>query len=134
MHVFPKMGFPPFFSTFGDDNKKPIRMSQIFKKPFLVFLILFLGLTGLFCFLPINIFDGEIMYQQGITKWVEPRPLSLYFLLGLEEYQTNLNLEYPGAIVVSKYLTAKGYAIAVIFMLGIPSLVGYRIHLQNTSH
>jgi hypothetical protein len=65
--------------------------------------------------LPINLFDGEIVYK--------PRPLSLHFVSGLE-YGKNLPKE-----IADYYLTPKGYIFAVLFILGIPSLLAYRIKI-----
>jgi hypothetical protein len=67
-------------------------MKQFLLKPLNIFLIgtLIIGIP-LFL-LPINLFDGEIVYKSGISTMVEPRPLSLHFVSGLE-YGKNLPKE-----------------------------------------
>ena len=98
-------------------------MKQFLLKPLHIFLIgiLFIG-TPLFL-LPINLFDGEIVYKSGISTMVEPRPLSLHFVSGLE-YGKNLPKE-----IAAYYLTPKGYIFAALFILGIPALIAYRIKI-----
>jgi hypothetical protein len=54
---------------------------------------------------------------------VEPRPLSLHFVSGLE-YGKNLPKE-----IADYYLTAKGYLFAALFILGLPALIAYRIKI-----
>lgn len=104
-------------------------MIRFFKKPINLFLVLFLFLLLLFCLFPINIFDGAIVYEKELTRYIEPRPLSLHFLLGFENYKETFQKEMPGWTIVDKYFTAKGYAMAAIFTLGIPALAAYRVHL-----
>ena len=98
-------------------------MKQFLLKPLIIFLMgtLFIGIP-LFL-LPINLFDGEIVYKSGISTMVEPRPLSLHFVSGLE-YGKNLPKE-----ISDYYLTPKGYIFAVLFILGIPGLLAYRIRI-----
>ena len=113
-------------------------MIPFLRKPFNFFLLLFAVLLLIFSLFPINIFDGAIVYEkgEGLAKFIEPRPLSLHFLFGFENYQGIFEREMPGWIVVDKYLTAKGYAMAAIFIIGIPALAAYRLHLgknRNTN-
>jgi len=98
-------------------------MKKIFVKPINTFLILFIFLILLFFLLPINIFDGEIIYQQGLVTMKEKRPLSLHFVAGLEYAKTELKgiKEY--------HLLGKGYLMAFLFIVGIPAIVAYRVNL-----
>lgn len=106
-------------------------MIQFLRKPINLFLVLFVVLLLVFCLFPINIFDGAIVYEkgEGLAKFIEPRPLSLHFLFGFENYKEIFEKEMPGWIIVDKYLTPKGYAMAAIFIIGIPALAAYRLHL-----
>ena len=106
-------------------------MKQFFTKPLYVFFLLFVVLSIAFCCFPINIFDGEIVYQQGISVLKEMRPLSLHFVLGLEYSKSELANIMPGYTVKDYYLLPKGYAMAFIFIVGIPALLAYRVHLGN---
>jgi hypothetical protein len=100
-------------------------MKQFFSKPINTFLLLFILLLAAFLFLPINIFDGEIVYKQGLVTMKEKRPLSLYFVSGLEYSKAELKG------VKDFYLVPKGYIMAVLFILGIPALVAYRVKLAQ---
>lgn len=72
---------------------------------------------------PINLFDGEIVYRSGISTIVEPRPLSLHFIAGIEG-----NATIPDD-VVDYYLTTKGYILAFLFIFGLPAIIAYRVFL-----
>lgn len=104
---------------------------HILRKPISIFFILVILLLLIFLLLPINIFDGEIIYQQGLVTMKEQRPLSLHFVAGLEYSPSDLKgiKEY--------HLLPKGYLMAALFILGLPALVAYRIKLgkknQNKS-
>lgn len=95
------------------------------KKPLLIFLIGTLSLTILFFALPINIFDGVILYKNGIQELTIERPLSLSYFIGFGYNEEDL------IGVKSFYLTTKGIVMAFIVILGIPALVAYRFHLKK---
>ena len=65
-------------------------MKRFFSKPLNTFLTLFILLFLIFLLFPINIFDGEIIYNQGLVTMAEKRPLSLYFVSGLEYSKNEL--------------------------------------------
>jgi hypothetical protein len=98
-------------------------MKKFLAKPINTFLVLFISLLLTFFLLPINIFDGEIVYQQGIQKIVEQRPLSLYFISGLEYDKAQL------VGVKEYYLLPKGYFMAFLFIFCIPLLLAFRVSL-----
>jgi hypothetical protein len=100
-------------------------MRQFLQKPFFVFITLSLLIAAPLFLLPINVFQGEIVYHSGISTIVEPRPLSLHFVSGLEYYGENLKG------VQDYYLTARGWILAFIFIVGIPALVAYRMYLKR---
>ena len=95
------------------------------KKPLFIFLIGTLSLLILFFTLPINIFDGVILYKNGIQELRIERPLSLSYFIGF-----GYNVEDLIG-VKSFYLTTKGIVMAFIIILGIPALVAYRFHLKK---
>lgn len=98
-------------------------MKNFLAKPINTFLVLFICLLLTFFLLPINIFDGEIVYQQGLQKIIEKRPLSLYFVSGLEYDREKL------VGIKDFYLVSKGYFMAFLFIFCIPLLVAYRVSL-----
>jgi hypothetical protein len=98
-------------------------MKRFFSKPLNTFLTLFILLFLTFLLLPINIFDGEIIYQKGLVTMAEKRPLSLYFVSGLEYSKGELKG------IKEFHLLPKGYLMAFLFILGIPALTAYRVNL-----
>ncbi|MDG1146825.1 MAG: hypothetical protein P8N52_00835 [Crocinitomicaceae bacterium] len=96
------------------------------KNPIVIFLATVLLLCLLFFVFPINLFDGKIVYQEGLQEVVVDSPLSLSYFIGLGYDE----LDMKG--VKTFYLTTKGIFTAVIFTLGFPVLLAFRIHLKNT--
>ena len=95
------------------------------KNPFFIFcLSVFLISVPLFIF-PINLFDGEIIMQNGLSESKIKAPLSLSYFIGLgynkEEMQEIKNF----------YLLPKGYFLAFCIVLGFPALLAYRVYLAN---
>lgn len=95
------------------------------KKPYLIFLIGFSVLALVFFTLPINIFDGVIIYENGLQELKIERPLSLSYFIGLGYDSKDL------AGVKTFYLTTKGLIMALIFIVGIPALIAYRFKLKK---
>ena len=94
----------------------------MFKKPIIIVLILSSILAILFFTLPINLFDGVIVYKEGISTINVETQLSLSYFVGLgfdEADMTN---------VESFYLTLKGKVMAVLFIFGFPALLGVRMY------
>jgi hypothetical protein len=76
--------------------------------------------------IPIELFDGEITYRVGAGEVTEPFALSLSYFIGIGYDPADLDS------VVGFHLTARGIITALIFIVGIPGLIGYRIYLQKT--
>ena len=82
-------------------------------------------LLAVFFLLPINLFDGVIIEKHGLQEIVHERPLSLSYFIGIG-YDPK-DMEY----IEDLYLTGKGIAMAFIFILGLPSLLAYRVYLKG---
>ena len=96
------------------------------KKPIAIFLATVVILGLMFFLFPINLFDGKIVYQEGLKEYTLDAPLSLSYFIGLGYDEADM------AGVKSFYLTTKGIIMAVIFTLGFPALLAFRVHLRNT--
>lgn len=96
------------------------------KKYLPVFFISFLVLAALLFLFPINLFDGEIVYQSGIQHKVIKAPLSLSYFIGMGYEE----LDMVG--VKSFYLLPVGYLMAFLILLGLPAIISYRIQLGRT--
>ncbi len=102
-------------------------MIRYFKNPFFAFTICFTTIAiPLFTF-PINFFQGEIVYAQGLVEKKVQAPMSLSYFIGLGYSKE----EMTG--VKDFYLTSKGYLLAAILLFGLPGLIAYRIHLGKNS-
>ena len=101
-------------------------MGKIFKKPILVFAILASILAAIFFLFPINIFDGEIVIENGIQKFTIQDTLSLsnFVGIGIEDMEKNN--------IVDFYLLPQGIIIACIMIIGMPALFAYRMYLKVT--
>ena len=95
------------------------------KKPLYIFILLSILLAVIFFVFPINIFDGVIEYNNGLQNLVIERPLSLSYFVGLGFDEMDM------VGVESFYLTLKGKVMAVIYIIGFPGLLAYRIHLRK---
>lgn len=78
----------------------------------------------LFC-LPINLFNGAIVYQQGAQEVLVEAPLSLSYFVGLG-YQAD-EMDY----VKSFYLHPSGIILACAFLLIIPTLIAVRVQIHK---
>ncbi len=95
------------------------------KKPLVVFVLGVLLMTAIFFLIPINLFDGEVHFNTGLQQFTEPIKLSLSYFIGIGIK--------PGDLkdVESFNLTPAGYALAVIFIVGVPGLIAYRMTMKK---
>jgi len=93
------------------------------KKPLLIFLVGVVVMTGLLTLIPLNIFDGEVHYNNGIQDWTQPIKLHLSYLFGIFK-------EGELKDVVEFHLTKSGYALLFILLIGVPGLIAYRFYLK----
>ncbi len=107
-------------------NQIKISMRIIFEKPILLFLISAFIIALPLCLFPINLFPGAIVYQEGLSELTVDAPLSLSYFLGFG-YEKG-DLEY----VKTFYLHKQGILLAVLFIVGFPALLAYRVYLKKT--
>lgn len=98
----------------------------MFKKPIVIFFSLSIILGLLFFLFPINIFDGVIVYNQGLQTLEVETNLSLSYFIGL-----NLHPEEMEGVVSNFYLTTKGIAMAILYIIGFPAILAYRFYLKS---
>lgn len=99
-------------------------MKELLRKPiFVFFMVMLLIALPLFLF-PINLFEGEIVYQIGALEHVEQAPLSLSYFIGIGYAQEDM---YG---IKDFYLTTKGYILAALLIIGFPALLAYRVKMR----
>ncbi len=77
------------------------------------------------CIFPINLFTGIIELDINGVKHLEEAPLSLSYFFGLGFNAADLEG------IESFYLTKQGWALVVCILLGLPTLITYRVYLQG---
>ena len=94
-------------------------------KALLIFVIGSLVIAMILFLLPINLFDGVVIYKDGIQVFETERPISLSYFIGLGFDKEDIDIvEY-----LSFRLKPKGWIMVFIFIFGIPGLIAYRVHL-----
>jgi len=100
-------------------------MKQLFQKPIYIFLFAMFCVAIPLCIFPINLFQGEIVYLNGLVEVTEQAPLSLSYFFGLGYNEVDM------LGIKEFYLLPSGILTAVIFIFGIPALIAYRIYLKQ---
>ncbi|MFN5149430.1 MAG: hypothetical protein ACK46O_09260 [Flavobacteriia bacterium] len=105
-------------------------MKQFFQKPINVFFAVMLVLALPLFTLPLNLFKGELVRTQTVVmKTVdvtEKVPLSLSYFIGFGYNEEDMEG------IKDFYLLPEGWILAIIFIVGIPALVAYRVYLKNS--
>lgn len=102
-------------------------MKEQLKKPLIIFLISMVVLAAAFFFLPLNLFDGVVEYEEPTRSYSVNAPLSLSYFIGMGYDPADMEN------VKTFYLTTKGIILACAFIIGVPALTAYRVHLRKTS-
>jgi Zn-dependent protease len=100
-------------------------MREIIRKPIVAYLIALLFLSAIFFLIPINLFDGEIVFRYNGVEFTERAKLSLSYFIGIgasaEETKD----------VVSFHLIGQGYLMVFLILGALPGLIAYRVHVAN---
>ena len=96
-------------------------MKQNLKKPLLIYIALVLILSAVFFLFRIDLFPGEITTKDKIYTC----DISLSYFIGMGGSKQDF------ANIEAFRLLPKGYALAIIMILGLPALVAYRVHLNT---
>lgn len=95
------------------------------KKYILIFFACMLVLTAIFFFIPINLFDGEIVFEVNGISFTRPSKLSLSYFIGIGAKGSAIK------DVKDFYLLPMGYFFAFLMLVAFPALISYRIYLQD---
>lgn len=102
-------------------------MSAPLKKSLIIFGISVVVLTAVFCCVPIDMFDGEVIYKLNGKDIVLKQKLSLSYFFGIGLGETDMSA------IKSFRLTGMGWILVFIFIIGIPGLISYRFYLKWTT-
>lgn len=100
-------------------------MKKVFRNPFAVFALGVLLLALLFFTVPINLFDGETVFEVNGTEFIQPMKLSLSYFIGIGVSAKDLEG------VKEFHLTGKGYMLACLMLIGFPALIAYRVWING---
>lgn len=98
-------------------------MKYLGSHPIVLFLVLNLFLLLIFLIFPINLFEGEIIVENGLSTFKEIRPISLSYFVGLGYEPTDL------IGIKDFYLLPKGYLTAFLIIFCLPALIAYRVSI-----
>ena len=100
-------------------------MNSFFSKPIVVYFLATIILSAVFFLIPINIFDGIYTYKvNGITFAAEVK-MSLSYFIGIGANPADMK------DVVSYELKPMGYFLVFLFLVALPILIAYRVHIAN---
>ena len=94
--------------------------------PWIVFFALSTTIAAILFTLPINLFPGEIVWENGMQQvTIKDQNLSLSYFIGM-----GLN---PGDLdhVKSFRLNNWGWALAFCYMVGLPGIIALRLHFSK---
>ena len=95
------------------------------KKPLVIFFLSIVLIALPLFLLPLNLFNGEIVYQHELVEQKVAAPLSLSYFIGIGYEQQDM------VGVKEFYLVKDGIILAVLFLIGIPAIIAYRFHLKR---
>jgi heme/copper-type cytochrome/quinol oxidase subunit 4 len=95
------------------------------KKPLVIFILSIVLIALPLFLLPLNLFNGEIVYQHALVEQKVAAPLSLSYFIGIGYDQKDM------VGVKEFYLVKDGIILAIIVLFGIPGIIAYRFHLKR---
>lgn len=95
------------------------------KKYYLKFLLFSFLITLILFLIPINLFDGEMVFEVNGVTFVEKAKLSLSYFIGIGAGKRDL------IDVKDFYLLPMGYFFCFIVIIGLPAIISYRIYLHD---
>jgi len=100
-------------------------MRQFLRNPVAVFFIAMVVIAAILFLIPINLFDGEVMYKDSLGTYSKPLKLSLSYFIGIGVSPQDLK------DVVGFRLVGMGYLLAFLLIVALPLLIGYRVNVAN---
>lgn len=100
-------------------------MSRAAKKGWIIFGIGSVVVALILFLIPTPIFDGEVTWNVASKSVTLKQRLSLSYFIGIGVEDQQL------AYVDHFRLTAQGWLLAFIFILGLPGMIAYRFYLKD---
>jgi energy-converting hydrogenase Eha subunit F len=100
-------------------------MMPIWRKPYFVFAVSLVVLAVVFLLIPVPLFDGEVIFNNGISEWTVQTKMTLAQVLKIGVNEAEL------VDVKAYYPILQGYVLLALMLIGFPALVAYRFHILN---
>ncbi|ASS50242.1 MAG: hypothetical protein A3D31_11795 [Candidatus Fluviicola riflensis] len=100
-------------------------MKEIIRKPMAVFVLTLILVSTILFTIPINLFDGEVVFSVNGVERTEPVKMSLSYFIGLGISDEDLQ------DVKSFHLVGMGYFMVVLMFVAFPALIAYRVWISN---
>jgi hypothetical protein len=101
------------------------QMKTILRNPVAVFFIAMAVIAAILFFIPVNLFDGEVIYKDPMGTYTKPLKLSLSYFIGIGVSPADLK------DVVGFRLVGMGYLLAFLIIFALPLLIAYRVRVAN---
>lgn len=104
-------------------------MKKIFRNPIATFIFVGAIVSTLLFLIPINLFDGEVVYNVNGRVFTAETKMSLSDFTGLWHSEADVK------DVEDFYLTGKGWLMVFLINLCLPALIAYRVWIgQKPKH
>jgi hypothetical protein len=100
-------------------------MKKFLRKPLNVFFTALVLVSIILCTVPINLFDGEVVYLVNGVEFTEKLKMSLCDFTGLWTTEADLK------DVKEFHLVGMGYLMAFLMIVCLPALIAYRVWIGN---
>jgi hypothetical protein len=100
-------------------------MKNFLRKPLHVFLVAMVLVSIILFTVPINLFDGEVVYSVNGVEFTEKLKMSLCDFTGLWMSEADLK------DVKEFHLVGMGYLMAFLMIVCLPALIAYRVRIGN---
>lgn len=100
-------------------------MKEIIRKPLAVFVLTMILVSTILFTIPINLFDGEVVFSVNGVEHTEPLKMSLSYFIGLGISDEDLRG------IKSFHLIGTGYFLAALMLFAFPALIAYRVWIGN---
>ena len=100
-------------------------MKKFLQKPINTYLFSLLIVCTILFTVPINLFDGEIVFSVNGVEFTEKAKISLGKFIGLGLNKTEMQ------DVKSFHLVGMGYFLASLMIFALPALIAYRVWIGN---
>jgi hypothetical protein len=98
-------------------------VKKLLKNPWIIFFLISILVFCVFLFIPLALFDGEIIFENKVNEWKVNTKLTLAQVVGFGIREEDL------IDVKDFYLVFQGYVLLALMQIAFPALIAYRFHI-----